>query len=365
MSKHEQWMRLALAEAARAAGRTRPNPNVGCVIVRGGRVLAKGFTRPAGQAHAEIAALQELGGKARGADVYVTLEPCNHVGRTGPCTDGLIAAGVKRVYAGMRDPNPRVAGGGLEKLRRAGIEVHLGLLADECRRLNEAFAHYITTGRPYVVAKLAQSLDGRVATRTGESKWVTGEEARRRGHELRNVCDAIVVGVGTVLADDPELTCRIRGGRDPLRVIVDTCGRTPPKARVLRQRSKAATLVVVGKRAKAGRLAALRRAGAEVVVAKERRGRVDLEDLLRILGERELLSVLVEGGPTLMGGFFDQHLVHKVHAFVAPRIIGGGGLASVGGEGVARLAQAVSVEDLRVDPAGDDLWVSGYTRPVF
>ncbi len=230
----EDYMRQALAAAELGRGRTRPNPMVGCVVVKSGKVVAIGHHAKAGQPHAEVEALRVAGARARGADVYVTLEPCAHWGRTGPCAQALIAAGVRRVFVGMRDPNPLVHGRGLRALARAGIEVELGVVADECRHLNEAFAHYITTHRPFVVAKVAQSIDGRVATRTGESRWVTSEPARLFGHHLRDACDGILVGSGTVLADDPELTCRLPGGRDPVRIVVDSVARTPPTAKLVR-----------------------------------------------------------------------------------------------------------------------------------
>jgi len=365
---HEELMRLALALAERGRGRTRPNPIVGCVIAKRGRVIATGFHRRAGRPHAEVEALRVAGGRARGADVYVTLEPCNHTGRTGPCTEALIAAGVRKVFVGMRDPNPLVHGKGVRCLERAGIEVEVGVLGDECRVANEAFAWFIRHGRPYVVVKTAQSLDGRVATRTGESRWVTAKPARRFGHELRNACDAILAGVGTVLADDPLLTCRMRGGRDPIRVVVDTHARTPPRARVVQagRRSRAPTWIAVGEGAPGRRVRALERAGAEVIVCRERRGRIDLEHLLDELGRRELLSVLVEGGPTLLGALFDAGLVHKLYAFVAPLVIGGtGALSAVGGRGVAQLADAARLADLTCRGVGPDLLLVGYPRPLF
>lgn len=358
-------MRVALREAERGRGRTRPNPIVGCVIVKSGVQVGKGFHARAGLPHAEVVALRAAGAAARGADVYVTLEPCNHTGRTGPCSEALIAAGVRRVIVGTLDPNPVVHGKGVRRLRQAGIAVDVGVLEDECRLANEAFSRFIRTRRPFVIAKLAQSLDGRVATRTGESRWITSDEARRAGHELRNECDAVIVGVGTVLADDPSLTCRVRGGRDPVRVVVDSLARTPPSAKVVRlaRESAAPTWVVVSPRAPLARRRALERAGAEVLVQGGRASRVDLGRLLDELGRRELLSVLVEGGPTLQGGFFDAHLVDKVHAFVAPRIIGGAGaLGAVGGEGAARLADAVRLEVVRTRWAGTDLAVVGYPR---
>lgn len=355
-----ELMRRALDAARRGAGRTRPNPMVGSVIAKDGRVIAEAHHERAGGPHAEVGALRKAGARARGADLYVTLEPCNHHGRTPPCTDALIASGVRRVIVGARDPNPLVHGKGIRRLRRAGIEVVMGVLAEECRSLNRAFAHYIGTREPYVIAKLAESLDGRVATRTRESKWITGPAARREGHALRDVCDAIVVGVGTVLADDPALTCRLRGGRDPVRVIVDTEARTPPKAQVVRlaRSSTAPTWIAVGEGAPARRVAALERAGAEVLRCKVRGGHVDLRDLSRKLGERELLSILVEGGPTLLGGFVDAGLVHEVYAFVAPLILGGeGALGAVGARGAARLGEALRLSIGEVRQVGDDLLV--------
>ncbi len=359
----QDLMRLALVEAERGRGRTRPNPVVGCVIARGGEVIATGFHHRAGLPHAEVEALRRAGPRARGADAYVTLEPCNHTGRTGPCTEALIAAGVRRVFVGTLDPNPIVHGKGVRCLERNGIEVELGVLEEECRAANEPFAHFILRHRPFVVAKLAESLDGRVATRTGDSKWITGPGARREGHRLRDAADAVVVGVGTVLADDPALTCRIRGGRDPIRIVVDTAARTPRSAQVVRlaRTSAAPTWIVVGRGAPARRRRALEQAGAEVIAVRERRGRVDLEALLDELGRRELLSILVEGGPTLLGDFFDRGLVDEVHAFVAPRIIGGvEARGAVGGRGPARLAESVELERLDVRRAGADLWVVGY-----
>jgi len=362
---HEDYMREALAQAELGRGRTRPNPMVGCVIVKNGRIIAAGHHARAGLAHAEVVALAAAGERARGADAYVTLEPCSHVGRTGPCAQALIAAGVRRVFVGVRDPNPLVHGRGLRALTRAGIDVQVGVLGEPCLRLNEAFAHFIVAHRPYVIAKVAQSLDGRVATRTGASRWVSGEPARAFGHALRNACDGIMVGSGTVLADDPALTCRLDGGRDPLRIVVDTLARTPPLAKVVQaaRRSAAPTLIATTSRASETRRRALVRAGAEVFVCRQRRGRVDLECLLDELGRRELLSVLVEGGPTLLGAMFDSHLVHKLHAFVAPLIIGGAeALSSVGGVGPALLRDAVQLGALELVPVGADLMVTAYPR---
>ena len=356
-------MGVALAEAERARGRTRPNPMVGCVIVQGGRIVAQGHHRRAGGPHAERVALRRAGEAARGADVYVTLEPCNHTGRTGPCAEALVAAGVARVFIGARDPNPLVNGRGIRHLRQAGIVVQVGLCEDACHRLNEAFELAVVQRRVYVVAKMAQSLDGRVATRAGDSRWITGPRARAVGHRLRNELDAILVGSGTVRADDPRLTCRVRGGRDPIRVVLDSGATTSPSARVVRaaRESRAPTWIFVGKDAPARRRLALERAGAETLTCNVRGRGLDLGQVVRALYERELLSVLVEGGPTVLGGFFEADLVDKVHAFVAPVLIGGeAARGSVGGRGPAGLGDATQLSACEVEAVGRDWLLTGY-----
>jgi diaminohydroxyphosphoribosylaminopyrimidine deaminase/5-amino-6-(5-phosphoribosylamino)uracil reductase len=366
MGGNPEQMRRALAEAAKARGRTQPNPMVGCVIVRGDEIVAVGHHARAGKPHAEQVALRRAGPRARDADVYVTLEPCNHHGRTGPCAEALIAAGVSRVFVGMRDPNSLVNGRGIRRLRQAGIATEVGLLAGECARLNEAYAKYIVARRPFVVAKIAQSLDGRIATRTGASQWITGERSRRLGHRLRNELDAILVGRGTIAADDPQLTCRLPRGRDPIRILLDSQARTPTSARVvqLARSSRAPTWIVVGPRAPKARRAALERAGVETIACKLVRGGVDIDDLLDKLGERQVMSLLVEGGPSVLGSFVDAGAVDKLHAFVAPILIGGvGARPSVGARGVAELTDALRLEDLEVEKVGADLLLTGYPRP--
>jgi len=365
MSKEDRatgLMRLAIVEAEHGLGRTSPNPAVGCVIACGDRVVGRGFHARVGAPHAEAVALASAGAHARGADAYVTLEPCDHYGRTPPCSKALIEAGVRRVFVGARDPNPIVNSRGMRRLRKAGIEVVTGVLTDECRALNTPYEHAFETGRPYVLAKWAMSLDGKIADATGHSRWVTSEPARELGHRLRNQLDVILVGVGTVLADNPKLTCRVPGGRDPVRIVADSQARTPPGARVVRMAkgSTAPTLIAVTAGAPAKRRAALERAGAQVLECRANQGRVDIRDLLRHVRELGWLSVLVEGGPTVMAGFLQARLIDVVYAFVAPKVIGGAGAkGAVGGERVFALRDALALDFVAMQQLGPDLLIVG------
>ena len=365
-------MARALELAWDAVGRTSPNPPVGAVVVRDGRVVGEGSTQPVGQAHAEVVALRQAGDLARGAALYVTLEPCSHHGRTPPCTEAIIAAGVAEVHASIVDVNPRVSGAGLDRLREAGIAVHTGEGRREAEELAAPHAKLVTTGRPLVTAKFAMSLDGKIATRTGDSKWITSEESRRYVHELRARSDAIMVGIGTVMADDPQLTARRPDGtplpRQPLRVVVDSSGRLPGDSTLLKQAG--GTLVAMGGRDRFETCpynvrAYLESVGAEVFTAAGVDGRVNLVGLLDELGRREITSVFVEGGGTLLGSLFDDGLVDRVVGFVAPVIIGGeSALSPVGGEGAERMAEALRLSDVRVETFGDDVAVSGWVRQV-
>src|SRR4051794_25917309 len=289
-------MRDALAEAERGRGRTHPNPIVGSLVVAGGRVIARGHHERAGGPHAEVVALRKAGARARGADLYVTLEPCNHHGRTPPCTEAVLAAGIRRVFVGSVDPNPLVHGRGIRRMRAAGVRVEVGVLGGECDRANEQWFKFITRKMPWVVLKAAITLDGKLATPSGDSRWVTGPTARARVHELRDRLDAVLVGIGTVLADDPRLTARGPGQRDPVRIVVDPQARVPPDSRVL-QRSAAETIVAVTLAAPGKRVRALERRGAAVIRCRhDREGRIVLRDLLLRLAGRGLTTVLVEGG---------------------------------------------------------------------
>jgi diaminohydroxyphosphoribosylaminopyrimidine deaminase/5-amino-6-(5-phosphoribosylamino)uracil reductase len=352
------FMRAALRLARRAVGRTAPNPPVGAVVVRSGAVIGKGYHRAAGLPHAEVEALAEAGDAARGADLYVTLEPCAHHGRTPPCTDAIIRAGVRRVVYAVGDPDPKVAGRGEAQLREAGVALERGLLARQAEQLYEAYFKHRRTSMPLGVLKLACTLDGKVATASGESRWITGPRARQYAHRLRNDHDAVLVGIGTVLADDPALTTRLRGGRDALRVIVDSRGRTPTTAQAVTQESTAGCLIATTEPAPQERREALRAAGAEVVVLPSCEARVDLRALWALLGQRGLLSVLIEGGPELAAGALQAGVVDKLLLFLAPKIIGGREAKPVvGGESVARLADARELDIRRVRRLGPDLLI--------
>jgi len=354
---------LALAEAGR--GRVSPNPMVGALIVREGRIVGEGFHARAGAPHAEAMILDAAGDAARGATLYVSLEPCCHHGRTPPCVPRIVASGVRRVVAATVDPNPQVNGRGLRVLREAGVAAEVGVLEGEAIRLNEVFFTYMTNGRPFVTLKAAVSLDGKIATVTGESRWITGEEARRRVHEMRNEVDAILVGIGTILRDDPLLTTRlgIPGERDPVRVVVDSLARLPLDARVLNPPSAAPTLVAVGPEAPAEKVERLRKAGATVLVVDEGTRRVSLCALMQALAAREITSVLIEGGAEIHASALAEGIVDKVAFFVAPLLIGGTTApGAVGGPGIEKLADAVPLREVHITPLGQDLLVEGYVQ---
>jgi len=359
------YMGQALSLARLALGQASPNPAVGAVVVKEGVVVGQGYTQPPGSHHAEVLALKQAGEAARGGVMYVTLEPCCHYGRTPPCARAIISAGVSEVHMAMLDPNPLVSGRGKDELEGEGVKIYLGEHEEEAKEINEAYTKFITTGIPFVTAKFALSLDGKIATRKGDSRWISGREARKYVHCLRYTTDAIMAGVNTVLADDPRLTTRCCGGRggtarkQPLRVIVDGEGRTPLTARVFSQPGE--TLLALGRRATPKQKAAFAQAGAEILELPTAEGLVDLERLLRALGEREITSILVEGGGVLFGSLFDRRLVDKVVAFIAPIIIGGvEAKTAVAGGGVDRVADSFRLERIRVGKFGDDLMISGY-----
>ena len=350
-------MRRALALAGKGLGKSSPNPAVGAVVVNDGRIVGQGHHKKAGTPHAEVHALAMAGELAKGADIYVTLEPCHHAGRTPPCTGAILEAGIKRVVYGASDPNPRVAGGGGDFLRSRGLEVVAGVLGEACRDEHRFFFTHITRARPHVLLKTAATLDGKTATSTGHSRWVTGPKARRFVHRLRNELDSICVGIGTALADDPSLTCRgIKGGRDPLRVVVDTGLRLSPEAKVINPESFAKCIAVCGPEPDAGKRRALEAAGAEVLCLPLWQGRVDLAALLAELGQRGVTSLLLEGGAGLAWGFVQRGLVDEVMYFFAPKLIGGKEAPGMlGGMGFDKMDQALMLETPRLRRFGPDV----------
>jgi len=359
------YMEQALSLARLALGQVSPNPAVGAVVVKNSVVVGQGYTQPPGSLHAEVVALRQAGEEARGGEMYVTLEPCGHFGRTPPCTQAIIAAGISAVHLAMLDPNPLVSGRGRDELEEKGIRTYVGEHEEETKEINEAYTKFITTGMPFVTAKFVISLDGKIATRSGDSRWISGEEARKYVHTLRYTTDTIMAGVNTVLADDPHLTCRCSGGKggtakkQPLRVVVDGKGRTPLTARVFREPGK--TLLALGRLAEPEEKAAFAQVGAEILESPTAEGLVDLKSLLRTLGERGVTSVLVEGGGVLLGSLFDRRLIDKVIAFIAPIILGGKeARAAVGGRGVDKVADSLKLKQVKVEKFGEDLMVSGY-----
>jgi diaminohydroxyphosphoribosylaminopyrimidine deaminase/5-amino-6-(5-phosphoribosylamino)uracil reductase len=359
----EAYMRRALALASRALGRTSPNPMVGAVVVRGGRIVGEGYHRRAGDPHAEVMALRHAGSRARGATLYVTLEPCCHVDkRTPPCVEAIEASGVRAVVMATGDPNPKVAGRGIARLRAQGIDVRVGVLQDRAIRLNEAYAHWITTGLPFVTLKIASTLDGKIATASGESRWITGPRARDEVHRLRARVDAVLVGLGTVKTDDPELTARGgRNRRSPHRVILDERLAVPLTAKALRPREGSTTIVVATRGAAVLRRRRLEAAGVRVVIARSRDGVVDLRDLMRRLGTMAVTSLLIEGGSEVNASALRAGIVTKVMIMLAPKVLGGrDAVGSVGGRSPRRLGEAVALRDLVVRRVEDDVIVEGY-----
>jgi diaminohydroxyphosphoribosylaminopyrimidine deaminase / 5-amino-6-(5-phosphoribosylamino)uracil reductase len=359
------YMQRALMLAARGAGRVSPNPMVGAVVVRGGRIVGEGFHQAVGGPHAEVHAIDAAGGQARGATLYVTLEPCNHTGRTPPCTEKILAAGIARVVSAMADPNPDVRGGGHARLTAHGIAVHCGVCEAEARRLNESFIKFVRVRRPFVVLKLAATLDGRIATRTGDARWVTGAAAREQVHRLRHALDAIMVGAGTVAADDPQLTARLPegGGVDPVRIVLDSRLRMVENARMLHQSSPAATYVVCGPAAGIEDRRRLSAAGARIVEVPLKEGGIDLVILMERLGAMGLTSLLIEGGAQVAGSALAAGIVDKIVFHYAPKILGGDdGRPMLSGTGPDAMRDALRLCDVTIERLGDDIAVSGYVR---
>ena len=360
MSK-EICMQRALELANKAKGKTSPNPMVGAVIVKGYRIISEGYHQKAGSPHAEIVALRKAGNKAKDATMFVTLEPCCHTDkRTPPCTKAIIASGIKKVIVATNDPNPKVSGKGIRELRKAGIETEVSILRSEAKHLNESYNKFIIKKEPFVILKIAQSLDGKIATAKGESKWITGKTARGKVHQLRNDLDAVLVGIGTVMKDDPSLDCRLRGGRNPYRIIVDSRLRIPLKSKVLGY-SDNKTIIATTNKASKRKIAQINTLGAKVLVIKSKSGMVNLKTLMKELGKLDITSVMIEGGSSIASSAIASGIVDRVMFFVAPKIIGGtDSISSIGGKSPSLLGNAIKLKNLRATTVGDDILIEGY-----
>lgn len=360
LSYDEKYMRLAMQLAGNAIGRTSPNPLVGAVIVKDNRVVGCGWHRKSGTPHAEVHALNQAGELAQGADVYVTLEPCAHYGKTPPCSKALVEAKVKNVYGGLLDVNPKVAGKGFKILEDAGIHVEYGFLQDELRKQNEVFFKWIEHKKPFIVLKAAMTLDGKIATATGQSKWITNETSRAYGYKLRDIYDGIMVGINTVIEDNPMLTARVDGGKNPIRIVVDSSLKIDINANVVQDKS-AKTIVATTDKADKDKILKLQAQDVDVIVVdKDENDKVDIEELLDILGQQNICSILVEGGATLSGSFVAKKLVDKVYFFIAPKIVGGKEAKTpVAGTGILNLQEALALKDIQIEKLEEDILIIG------
>lgn len=364
-------MKRAIDLALTAKGRTSPNPMVGAVIIKGGKIVGEGYHKKAGTPHAEINALDEAGKNAKDGIMYVTLEPCCHQGRTPPCTKTIIKSGIKKIVIGMVDPNPIVSGKGIEELNGAGIQVSTGLLEKECKRLNEVYIKYITSKKPFVLLKVAMSLDGKIATCKRESKWITSEPSRERVHNLRDEVDAVMVGIGTVLQDNPNLTVSLKRGnvKNPIRIIVDSQLRIPMDSNIIKSASasrksqKSKVIIAATKKADVKKADILREKGINVIEIEEENKRINLPNLMEELGKMEITSIMIEGGSELNSAALESGIVDKVIFFVAPKIIGGKeGVPAVGGRGFEKLSDSLNIRDVTVDRCGNDIVIEGYLK---
>lgn len=360
-----KYMKRALELAKKGEGYTGPNPLVGAVIVKDGKIIGEGYHEKYGSYHAEVNAFLNAKEDVKGATMYVTLEPCSHYGKTPPCANKIVEKGIKKVVIAHKDPNDKVAGRGINILKENGIEVVTGVLEEESRKLNEIFLKYITTKLPFSILKTAMTLDGKIASRTGDSKWITNEESRNYVHKLRQKLSAIMVGIGTIIADDPYLTTRLEGvpSRDPIRIVVDTKARIPLEANVLNLNSNARTIVAVTELAPAEKLQKIKDKGGEVIITPLKNNKVDLNYLMKALGEKGIDSILIEGGSELNFSAIEAGIVDKVNAFIAPKIIGGNmAKTPIGGQGIELMKNALILNNIDIQRFGDDLMIEGYIR---
>ena len=360
-----KYMKRALELAKKGECYTSPNPLVGAVIVKDGKIIGEGYHEKYGSYHAEVNAFLNAKEDVKGATMYVTLEPCSHYGKTPPCANKIVEKGIKKVVIAHKDPNDKVAGRGINILKENGIEVVTGVLEEESRKLNEIFLKYITTKLPFSILKTAMTLDGKIASRTGDAKWITNEESRNYVHKLRQKLSAIMVGIGTIIADDPYLTTRLEGvpSRDPIRIVVDTKARIPLEANVLNLNSNARTIVAVTELAPAEKLQKIKDKGGEVIITPLKNNKVDLNYLMKALGEKGIDSILIEGGSELNFSAIEAGIVDKVNAFIAPKIIGGNmAKTPIGGQGIELMKNALILNNIDIQRFGDDLMIEGYIR---
>ncbi|MDP9751071.1 MULTISPECIES: bifunctional diaminohydroxyphosphoribosylaminopyrimidine deaminase/5-amino-6-(5-phosphoribosylamino)uracil reductase RibD [Thermoanaerobacter] len=358
----EEYMKRALTLAKKGWGYTNPNPLVGAVIVKNGKIIGEGYHEYFGGPHAEVNALKNAVENVEGSTMFVTLEPCSHYGKTPPCVEEIIKSGIKRVYIAMEDPNPKVSGNGIKRLKEAGIEVHVGMMEKEARKLNEIFVKYITTKFPFVILKSAMSIDGKIACYNGNSKWITNEKSRKFAHKIRGRVSAIMVGVNTVIKDNPMLTTRLEGYKNPVRIIVDSRGRIPLDSNVIRDKT-AKTIIATTELMPNNVRKKLEDMDIEVITLKNDSGKVPLKELMIKLGERGIDSVLIEGGGTLNWSAFKEGIVDKVMFFISPRIIGGkNALTPVEGIGFSDIGNSIELKDVEIDRIDDDILITAYVR---
>ncbi|WP_195990171.1 bifunctional diaminohydroxyphosphoribosylaminopyrimidine deaminase/5-amino-6-(5-phosphoribosylamino)uracil reductase RibD [Clostridium sp. D53t1_180928_C8] len=357
---NEYFMKKAIELARKGVGKVNPNPLVGSIIVKNGKIIGEGYHENYGEDHAEVNAFKSLKEDPSGATIYVTLEPCSHCGKTPPCADKIIENKISKVVIGMVDPNPLVAGNGIEKLKNAGIEVEVGVLESECIKLNEVFLKYIIAKRPFVVLKAAMSIDGKISTKTGESKWISCEESRLQVHKLRNKLSGIMVGVNTVIKDNPELTCRLESGNSPIRIIVDSTLRIPFNSKVLNNKDNK-TIIATTNKADMSKVEEISKMNAKVLIIDEKDGRVDLNKLMAKLGELNIDSILLEGGAILNYSALEEKIVDKVMMYISPKIIGGEeSKTPIGGYGIDKLNNAFKLKNIKTSIVGADILVEGY-----
>ena len=356
----EKYMALALELAEKGRGKVEPNPMVGAVLVKDGEIVGKGYHQVFGGAHAEIHAIHEGGTNCRGATLHVSMEPCAHYGKTAPCVDAIIKAGIRKVVAAVVDPNPITSGKGIQQLKEAGIEVVVGVMEMQAKRLNGPFFKLMQKELPYITVKWAMSIDGKIATHTGESRWITSDESRKYAHKIRGQMDGILVGINTVVRDDPLLTCRIEGGRNPKRIVVDSSAILPVNSRLLSTINEGEIIVAVSKNAQRNRVEKLEQLGCKIVQTKDMNGRVDLKELFQRLGEMKLTNILVEGGSRVITSVIEGRIADRVMVFVAPIIIGGAGAKSpVLGTGINKISEAAEIDEIEIKRFSNDIVIEG------